>query len=121
MPYIITTGKPKGRPFARAVAALDEAREAASAFVQERMDSFGDDREALQRYGFTEAEDAALDLSEDGAQIKMSDGCVIEVRPVTWRWLALESRIPGSADGADEFTTDEQRTIIDAYNSKEDA
>jgi hypothetical protein len=60
---------------------IEAAREEAQRFVQDRMDAFGEDREALERYGYIAAENAALELSEDGGEIRTADGWLISVQP----------------------------------------
>jgi hypothetical protein len=58
---------------------LQAARDIAVDFVHDRMNAFGDDREALARYGFTDAEELALDMTDNGLFIKLSDGWEIRV------------------------------------------
>jgi hypothetical protein len=58
---------------------IEQAREAAQVVVNERMEAFGEDHEALVRYGFIDAEDKALSLSDEGGVIFMQDGWKIEV------------------------------------------
>lgn len=61
------------------VASIDAARDVAAAFVAQRMEAFGDDREALERYGFAAAELDALNMSEAGGKIKLPDNWIIIV------------------------------------------
>jgi hypothetical protein len=61
-------------------ATIEEARTQAVGHVQEAMDSFGEDREALRAYGFLTAEELALDMPEEGGTIRLANGTVIEVR-----------------------------------------
>lgn len=58
---------------------IEQAREFAHNFVQDRMDAFGEDREALKDYGFTNAEDQALALSDEGGVVFLPDSWKIEV------------------------------------------
>jgi hypothetical protein len=61
---------------------LEQAHEAAANFVQDRMDAFGEDREALEGYGYIEAQDNALSIGEDGGYVYVPDGYRIEVTPI---------------------------------------
>lgn len=81
MTYVICVNKPGYLPESEPVEVdtIQEARDAAAEEVQRSMDAFGDDREAQARYGFTAAEEQALDLPEDGGVIHMPDGYVIDV------------------------------------------
>jgi len=63
------------------VNSLEAAREEAARFVRNRMDAFGDDREALEGYGFAKAEQAAMDMGERGDLIVLPDGWEMGVRP----------------------------------------
>lgn len=65
------------------VYSIAEAREVARLIVSNCMDAFSDDREALNRYGFLDAEDQALDMDEDGGTIFLQDGTKIEVIPTS--------------------------------------
>jgi deoxycytidylate deaminase len=58
---------------------IEEAREVCARHVQVAMDAFSDDREALERYGFVDAEEKALAMPEDGGTIILSSGDKIEV------------------------------------------
>ena len=48
--------------------------------MQDRIDAFGEDRDALKRYGFLDAEDQALNMPETGDLIVMQDGWAISVK-----------------------------------------
>jgi len=61
------------------VATIEEARDEATAIVQDAMDSFSEDRDVLRRYGFLACEEAALDASEDGAMILLPNAYVIHI------------------------------------------
>jgi hypothetical protein len=61
---------------------LAQVHEAAFDFVQERKDAFGEDREALERYGYIEAENNALSIGEDGGTVYAPDGYRIEATPI---------------------------------------
>ena len=61
------------------VESIQEARAETISFVNDRMDTFGKDREALRRHGYTAAEEQALVLSEDGGKIHLTDNWLIEV------------------------------------------
>lgn len=63
------------------VGSVSEARHEAEVVVNDRMDAFGEDRDALERYGFIDAEDQAMSIDEDGAVIFMQDGWKIEIIP----------------------------------------
>jgi deoxycytidylate deaminase len=58
---------------------IEEAREVCARHIQVAMDAFSDDREALERYGFVDAEEKALNMPEDGGTIILSSGEKIEV------------------------------------------
>jgi|tagenome__1003787_1003787.scaffolds.fasta_scaffold20030109_2 hypothetical protein len=58
---------------------IEQARALARVAVEDRMEAFADDRDALKRYGFLDAEDQALSLDEDGGVIFLQDGWKIEV------------------------------------------
>jgi hypothetical protein len=60
---------------------IDEARDEAATLVAERMEAFGEDREALRQYGYLDAEQQALDAPEHGCVIHLSDGRKIEIIP----------------------------------------
>lgn len=61
------------------VEGIEEVREKAAAFVQERMEAFGDDTEALRQFGWYTSEAAALDFFEYGGAMTLPDGWRIEV------------------------------------------
>jgi hypothetical protein len=73
------TGVRRNGTFQTNVDTLQEARDITTDFVHDRMDAFGDDREALARYGFTDAEELALDMTDNGVFLKLSDGWEIVV------------------------------------------
>jgi len=116
MPYIIVVNRPGHLPEADpvAVATVEEARDRAADDVRTSMDAFGDDREALQRYGFLDAELAAMDVPEHGGTIgPMSDGYVIDVQFYTW----LEMRAKTDVITVGQYPSDsEKELIIDHYN-----
>ena len=60
---------------------IAEAREEARLIVSICMDNFSHDRDALNRYGFLDAEDQALAMDEDGGTIFLQDGTKIEIIP----------------------------------------
>jgi hypothetical protein len=60
---------------------IAEVRRVTAEFVDDRMAAFGDDREALRRYGFIEASEKALDMDVDGGSIHLQDGWKLEVIP----------------------------------------
>jgi hypothetical protein len=64
---------------------IEEARNEAQSFVEQRMQAFGEDREALKRYGYLKAEEQAIDMGERGDLIALSDGWSISVKPATKR------------------------------------
>ena len=61
------------------VVSIDEVRDEVVTFIHQRMEAFGDDREALERHGFIEAESAALSMTDWGGTIKLPDGWIIQV------------------------------------------
>ncbi len=61
------------------VSTIEEAREAAVDQVQISMEAFSDDPAALYQYGYTEAEEKALDMPEEGGVIKLANGEKIEI------------------------------------------
>jgi hypothetical protein len=65
--------------FTTACEGLQEARDVAVQVVHDRMEAFGEDREALTQYGFYRAEAEALDMPDEGGTIVLSDGWKIEV------------------------------------------
>lgn len=113
MPYTITVSKP-GQPPAdrpKAVATIQEARAVAVTIVHEAMDAFGEDREALAGYGYTAAEERALDIPEGGYILPLPDGHRIDVELLTIDQLA--GFLPNKA-GIRSMTHAE---ILDAYNA----
>lgn len=79
MSYTVDVFAPKHPYSTRKVKELQEARDEAVTVVHDRMEAFGDDREALTQYGYYRAEAEALDMSEDGGVILLPDGWKIEV------------------------------------------
>jgi hypothetical protein len=78
--FVITAFAPSGRAVSQESRdTVDAAREAARVIVDERKEAFGDDREALESYGFNAAEDQALAMSHEGGTIFLQDGWRIEV------------------------------------------
>ena len=61
------------------VEGLQEARTAAEELINEAADGFSDDRDALKRYGYTAAQDWAMDVPEEGGECTLADGTTIEV------------------------------------------
>jgi len=61
------------------VGTIDAVQEWCHNYVQDRMDAFSEDREALERYGYLAAEDWALSVPEDGGTFTLADGMRIEV------------------------------------------
>lgn len=62
------------------VGGAQEAREVAAQVIADRMDAFGDDREALRQYGWYKAEAEALDMPEEGGDILLPDGWKITIK-----------------------------------------
>jgi uncharacterized protein YbdZ (MbtH family) len=84
---VIWCSKKDGREYPQEgwnVATIEEARRDAQRFVQDRMDAFGEDREALERYGYTRAMDRATDMPEKGDIIMTQDG---------WKFSAWPSEV----------------------------
>jgi hypothetical protein len=68
------------RPYSsHKVGGPQEARDEAAQIIADRMDAFGDDREALRQYGWYTAEATALDMSDDGGEILLPDGWKIVI------------------------------------------
>lgn len=120
MPYIIHVMRPANEAEQRshAVATIEQARDTAVDRVHDRMDAFGEDREALERYGWTSAERAAQDLPEQGGVISLPDGYVVEVAPMANVFGVPDVRsylhgwhFPASMDDAE---------IIATYNSEQE-
>lgn len=119
MPYVIVVNKrgtlPETEP--KAAVDLEQAREIAAAEVDVSMDAFGEDREALDSYGWTAAREAAESLPVSGGVIVMPDGYVIDANTISWQALAkltgFEHRL-STARGPRR--RDVQQDILDAYN-----
>lgn len=80
MSYTITAYNPREKAVEQAsVDTIAEAQTKAQTYVNDRMDAFGESREALTSYGFIDAEDQALAMDEDGGTIFLQDGWKIEV------------------------------------------
>lgn len=79
MNYVVIITSPQQTRTLIEVGGIQEARDVAVDFVHERMEAFADDREALTQYGFYRAEAEALDMSEDGGTIVLSDGWKIRI------------------------------------------
>ena len=73
------TGVRENGSFIDSVDTLEEASIIAQNAVQTRMDAFSEDREVLKSYGFIEAENKALDMTDWGCKIVLEDGWTIEV------------------------------------------
>lgn len=73
------TGVRQNGSFIKSVDTLSEASIIAQNAVVKRMDAFSEDREALENYKFIEAENKALDMTEQGCKIILEDGWTIEV------------------------------------------
>ena len=63
----------------REMDSIGAARIEAQRVVNERMDAFGDDIDALKRFDYIAAEDQAMDIPDDGGVIFLPDGWKIEV------------------------------------------
>lgn len=79
MSYNLYINKPSAPYSSTTVESLEEGRETAQEFVCDRMDAFGDDREALRQYGWLKAEDDVLDLPEQGGTVLLPDGWTIKL------------------------------------------
>ena len=79
MSYTIIVSYKEKKATAIEVSTIDEARDAAADQVRLSMDGFSEDREALARYGYLDAEEKAMDMPEDGGTILLADGTKIEV------------------------------------------
>jgi hypothetical protein len=75
---VLVTSPQQNRTFIE-VGGIQEARDVATDLVHERMEAFGDDREALRAYGFYDAEAKALDMTEEGGEIFLQDGWKIRI------------------------------------------
>lgn len=119
MPYIICVNQPGHLPEGQqpvAVATIEEAREAAAAEVQVSMDRFGEDLDALKRYGFKDAENAALEVPEHGGLIgPMSDGFAIDIQYYTWMEMLGKTDIVIVGQYPAES---EKALIINRYNGE---
>ena len=81
MSYAVLAYSPLGSlsDIRKVVDTIEDARDVAGEVVNERMEAFGEDREALAGYGYLDAEQQALDMPEDGGVIHLRDGWKIEV------------------------------------------
>jgi hypothetical protein len=79
MSFTVIVYSPRRAVSTEEVDTIEAAREIARVAVNDRMEAFSDDREALERYGFIDAEDRALALSEEGGVIFLQDGWKVEV------------------------------------------
>jgi len=79
MIYTVTVRMPQNLYSTHKVGGVQEARDEAAQVIADRMDAFGDDREALRQYGWFDAEAKALDMTEAGGVILLPDGWSIEV------------------------------------------
>ena len=80
--YRITTYNSKGKDVDQTeVDTLAMAQDYAINFVSDREDAFGEDREALKRYGYIDAEDQALAIGDDGGTVHLPDGWKIVIAP----------------------------------------
>ena len=78
--YTIIVRNAKGKAIEQEVVdTLGGVHNYAVDFVQDRMDAFGEDREALKGYGYIDAEDQALAIGDDGGTVTLPDGWKIEV------------------------------------------
>lgn len=77
--YTLDIYNPDNLQSTEEVEGLQEARDKAAEFVAERMDAFGEDREALRQYGWFACEAGALDMLETGGAVSLPDGWRIEV------------------------------------------
>ena len=82
MNYMVHVDTPTHHYSSHKVGGVQEARDDAAQVVADRMEAFGDDREALKNYGYLTAEAAALDMGEQGVSILLADGWRITVLPV---------------------------------------
>lgn len=89
------TGIHKGTEY-YLVNSIEEARNLAQTFVNNRADAFGEDPEALRRYGFTDAEEQILDMGESGIMVRLADSWSVLVLPQQFApWESdNESNIP---------------------------
>ena len=78
------TGVRKDGSSRYAVNTVDEMRSTAVNFVSDRADAFGEDREALRKYGYTTAETLAENMSDTGGSLTLADNWSIEIQRVTW-------------------------------------
>jgi len=79
MNYVVVVTSPQRTQTFIEVGGIQEARDVAADLVHERMEAFGDDREALRAYGFYDAEAKALDMTEEGGEIILQDGWKIRI------------------------------------------
>ena len=79
MSYTVNIYNPKNLYSSHEVGGAQEARDQAAEFIADRMDAFGEDREALRQYGWLKVEAEALDMSDDGGTILLPDGWRIEI------------------------------------------
>ena len=62
MKFVVQVHTPKNPYSSHKVGGAQEARDEAAQVIADRMDAFGDDREALRQYGWFKAEAEALDM-----------------------------------------------------------
>ena len=79
MSYTITVSHKDREIESQVVGTLPQARTAAEEIVNEAADGFSDDRDVLKQYGYTAAQDWAIDLSDQGGECTLADGTNIEV------------------------------------------
>lgn len=81
MSFTVIVYSPRRAVSSDEVDTIAQAREVAQIAINDRMEAFSDDRDALSQYGFIDAEDRALAMSEDGGVIYLQDAWKIEVIP----------------------------------------
>jgi hypothetical protein len=79
MSYMLTFYKSDKCIDQRVADTLEDAHNLGVEFVNDRMEAFGEDREALKNYGYIDAENAALAIGEDGGVVHVPDGYKMEV------------------------------------------
>ena len=80
MSYVCITYNSKGNSVdQKEVDTLAMAQDYAMNFISDREEALTDDREALEQYGYIDAEDQALAIGDDGGVVHLPDGWKIEV------------------------------------------
>jgi len=110
------TGVRKQKGARCAVSTIQEARDMAVSYVHDRMDAFGEDRQALRDYGFMTAESWALDVSEDGGSMQMADDWTVDVRHVKWDVIREETQKSGATGTIIREPGDQGQPWLDAFN-----